>query len=326
MTAHAATHAPRPAVSGWIEAVAYVIAIGALSLTYAVGHALGAHPSAFILYAMVASAVAMLAVTGLGPDARAIMLHPASLVVGFAIILIEVCYFLVISEVSPAHGTLVVRIGIPIAMLAGALFLGRRAPALAVAAGAVIVAATVYVIAVTAPAARWSVALWGTLTGAFMVVRGFSGEFHPWNRAAHTVREKLRVTGLVVLVTSIMSLVLTALAATATATGLLPSSPIVPTIAQLAHVPTILLGTLCGGAILTLMAYLGFSSVVKITTENLTAMMAFTPVTAWMFQSAGVALGLIAVDSLDSRLVGAMAVFVGAVLVIFWAGHRARRP
>lgn len=309
--------------SGWIEAIAYVIAIGALSLTYAVGHAIGAHASAFILYAMIASALGMLAFTGLGRDARAIMLHPASLVVGFSIILIEICYFNVISAVSPAHGTLVVRIGIPIAMLAGALVLGRRPTRLAALAGIVIVAATAYVVGVTTPEARWPVALWGTLTGALMVLRGFASEFHPWNRAARSVREKLRITGIVVLMTSIMSLALTGATAAAMAAGIVPPTHLVPTLAQLAHVPTLLLGTLAGGTILTLMAYLGFSAVVKITTENVTAMMAFSPVTAWIFQSLGVAAGIIAVAALDPRLIAAMAVIVGAVLVIFWAGRRA---
>ena len=106
--------------------------------------------------------------------------------------------------------------------------------------------------------------------------------------------------------------------------GLLPATGLVPTVAQLLHVPTILLGTLCGGAMLTAMAYLGFSSVVKINTENLTAMLAFAPVTAWLFQVIGVAAGLIVAESLDPRLIGAMAVLVAAVLLIFWAGHRAR--
>jgi len=325
-TAHRPLHlAPTYALSGWLEALAYTFAIGLLSLTYAVGHTFGAHPGAFILYAMAASAVAMLAVTGIGPDARAIMLHPASWVVGFAIILVEVFYYLLLGYVSPAHGNLVVRIGVPLAMVAGYFLLHRKPPPLAIAAGVVIVAATAFVIMLTDPAARLPVAVWGTCAAIGMVVRGFAGEFHPWNRAARSVREKVRITGLVVLVTSLLSLALTALASLAMGMGLVPRSALVPDAAQLLHVPTILLGTLAGGALLTAMAYLSFSSVVKITTENLTAMMALSPVTTWLFQSIGVALGLIAVAPLTPPLIFAMAVFVAAVLTIFWAGRHARR-
>ncbi|MFO1412436.1 MAG: hypothetical protein U1F10_00675 [Burkholderiales bacterium] len=316
---------PTYALSGWVEALAYTFAIGALSLTYAVGHRIGAHPGAFILYAMAASAVAMLAITGFGTDARAVMLHPASWVVGFAIILIEVFYFLLLGLVAPAHGNLVLRIGVPLAMVAGYVLLRRRPPPLAIAAGVVIVGATAFVVGLTAPDVRWPVALWGTLAAVCMVVRGFAGEFHPWNRAARSVREKLRITGLVVLVTSLLSLALTALASAAMAAGLVPRIGLVPDAAQLLHGPTILLGTLAGGAILTAMAYLGFSSVVKITTENLTAMMALSPVTTWLFQAVGVAVGLIAVAPLPAPLIVAMAVLVASVLTIFWAGRHARR-
>ncbi len=327
MTATRRSHsiAPTYAASGWIEALAYAFTIGALSLTYAVGHELGAHPGAFILYAMATSAVAMLAFTGIGPDARAIMLHPASWVVGFAIILVEVFYYLLLGNVSPTHGNLVVRIGTPLAMIVAYVLLRRKSPPLAIAAGAVIVAATIFVIALTAPDARLPVTAWGMLAAICMVVRGFAGEFHPWNRAARGVHEKVRITGLVVLVTSLLSLGLTALASGAIALGLLPPTAFVPNAAQMLHVPTILLGTLAGGAILTAMAYLSFSSLVKIGTENFTAMMALSPVTTWIFQGAGVAIGLIAVTPLSTPLIFAMAVFVAAVLMIVWAGRHARR-
>lgn len=319
------SHAPSYAASGWLEAAAFVIAIGALSLTYAVGHTFGAHPIAFILYAMLTSAIATLAITGLGPDALAIMLHPMSWIVGIAIILIEVFYYMTLAYVPPAHGNLILRIGIPLAMVSGWTLLGRRPPALAIAGGIAIVAATGFVVGVTAPDIRWPMTTAGVLAGVFMVVRGFASEFHPWNRAVHTVRQKLRFTGLVVLVTSLLSLALTALAAAAIAASIIPALVFIPTATQMLHVPTILLGSLAGGAILTLMAYLNFSSVVKITTENLMAMMAFSPVTAWAFQELGVALGLIVVNRPEPQLVAAMIVMVASVLLIFWASRRSRR-
>ena len=48
-------------ISGWIEAGLYVFAIAFLSLAYVVGHRLGAHPIAFVLYAMLVSALVLLA-------------------------------------------------------------------------------------------------------------------------------------------------------------------------------------------------------------------------------------------------------------------------
>ena len=310
---------------GWVEATACVFSIGALSLVYAIGNALGAHPIAFILYAMIAAAVATLGVVGPGAHAVAIVRHPLSWVVGLSIILLEVFYFQTIAYVAPAHGNLVLRIGIPIAMAAGWMFLGRRPVPLAIAGAVLVVAVTAFVIAVTPPDVRWPMAVAGTLAGVFMVVRGFASEFHPMNRAASTVREKLRFTGLVVLVASLVSLALIALATSAVTVGAFPGTRVLPTLAQMLHVPTVMLGCLVGGAVLALMFYFNFSSVVAIGTENLTAMMALSPATTWIFQEAGVALGWIDVERPGARIIGAIAVCIGAVLLIFLAEMRGRK-
>jgi hypothetical protein len=313
---------PGPAVRGWLEAAGCVTCIGALSLLYAIGHTLGSHPIAFILYAVLVSA---LAVVGTGPQAVAIVSHPLSWVLGLTMILLEVFYYQTLTYVPPAHGNVMLRIGTPIAMVAGWLLLRRRQPSLAIVGAVAIVCATWFVVDTTSPTVRWPMAITGTLGAVFLVVRGFAAEFHPWNRTALTVRAKLRVTGLVILVTSILSLVLAAVTATAVAAGILPSTPLVPTAAQMLHVPTFLLGGLAGGMIFTLMMYLNFASVVKITTENLTAMMAFSPVTAWFFQEIGDALGLIKAPTPQPPIVAAIVVCIVAVLLIFWANVRAHR-
>jgi hypothetical protein len=312
-------------VSSWLEAAGCVTAIGALSLLYAIGHAQGAHPIAFILYAMLVSAVATLAAVGVGAQAALIVRHPMSWLVGLAMILLEILYYQTLTYVSPAHGNVMLRIGIPISMIAAWLTLRRRSPPLAMGGAVVIVGAIVGLVGVTPADVRWPMAIVGTLAAACMVVRGFAAEFHPWNRSAGTVKDKLRVTGLVLLVTSVLGLALTVAAAAAMTAGLLPPTRLVPTAAQMLHGPTFLLGGLLGGAVYTLMMYLNFASVVKITTENLTAMMAFSPATAWVFQELGVMAGLIVAPTPKAPVVAAIVVCIGAVLLIFWVGVRARR-
>ena len=126
------THYP---VSGWVEAFLYTVAIGVLSVSYVVGQQVGAHPIAFILYAMFVSAVVLLAVTGFGADALRIMLAPQSWLVGLGIIGIEIAYYILLDHVSPAHGSLLVRLAIPMSVVAGWVLFARRPPRLA-AAGA----------------------------------------------------------------------------------------------------------------------------------------------------------------------------------------------
>ena len=310
---------------GWLEGAAYVVVIGVLSLAYAVGHRLGAHPLAFILYAMIATSVVTLVAFGTGPEALAIARHPLSWLAGLAIILVEVFYFQTITYVAPAHGNVMVRIATPLAMLSGWALLRRRPLPIAWLGGAVIVVGVAMIVAFTPSPVRWPMALAGTLTGAFMVVRGFAGELHPVNRAARTVRDKLRFTGVVVLVTAAMSLLAAALAAAAVAVGAMPATRLLPTLQEMTHVPTIVLGCAGGGAILTVMMVLNFSAVVKIGTANFTALMAFSPLTIWFFQEIGVALGWIEAARPDARVVAAMTVCIAGVLLIFLADIVARR-
>ena len=106
------------------------------------------------------------------------------------------------------------------------------------------------------------------------------------------------------------------------ALGLLPPMAIIPTADQLLHVPTILLGALVGGAILTSMAVLSFWCVVRVATQNFWATSAFTPLATLLVQMAGSAIGLIPAYALDPELLPAMAVVIGGVLLILYAARR----
>jgi hypothetical protein len=182
-----------------------------------------------------------------------------------------------------------------------------------------------FVVAVTPSDVRWPMAIAGTLAGTFMVLRGFASEFHPMNRSGeHRSREaavhRRRGSGRVRAESRACRG-----RGRGVANGVLPETRMLPTTAQMLHAPTIILGCVVGGAALALMFYFNFSSVIAIGTENLMAMMAFSPATTWIFQEAGVALGWIDVRRPDADIVAAIVVCIAAVLLIFWADVRARR-
>ena len=310
-------------VSGWIEAGFFVLAIAALSVSYVVGQQIGAHPIALILYAVLASALALLAVAGIGPDALRIALAPQSWLVGFGTIGIEVFYYALLEHVGPAHGSLLLRLAIPLAVALGWLMFARRPHRLSVLGAGVVLLGIVPLIVVIDAEHRSAAALMAVAAALSSTLRGFAAEFHPWNRNAKTVREKLRVTGLVVLVTSLASLALTGGFALSISAGWLPATELVPTPAQMLHGPTFLLGTVVIGALMTAMAALSFSAVVKITTENFTATHAFTPVATLLVQIAATAVGLIGGYALDPGLVPAMGVVIVGVLLMLYAARRA---
>jgi hypothetical protein len=313
--------APRP-ISGWIEAGLYVFAIAVLSVVYVVGHRAGAHPVAFILYAMAVSAVALLSFTGPGPDALRIILTPQSWLVGAGIIAVEVFYYILLENVAPAHGNLLVRLSIPLSLVLGWALFARRPRPLAIVGALLVCAGVLPLLFSVEPQHRTTSAAVAIASALSFNLRSFASEFHPYNRRARTAMEKLRVTGLVVLVTSVASLALAATLRALIAAAVLPPTRLIPTAAQMLHGPTLLLGMFVGGSLLTIMAALSFSSVVKITTENFTATSAFTPVATLLVQSGASALGLIPDYTLDRNILPAMAVVVYGVLLILVAARR----
>lgn len=315
-------HPPRYPVSGWIEAGLFVLALALLNIAYVIGQRIGAHPIALILYATTASALALLAVTGLGDDAWRIAVAPQSWLVGIGSIAIEVAYYILLEHVSPALGSLLTRLAIPISFAIGWALFARRPRRLAVAGAAVVLFTIVALFAGLDAEHRAATILVGLAAALSSNLRSFAAEFHPWNRSATTVREKMRVTGLVVLVTSLASLALAAGFALLIGTGWLPPMRLVPTASEMLHGPTILLGALLVAAILTAMAVLSFSAVVKITTENFVATSAFIPVVTLLVQIAASAVGLIPAYALDSSLLPAMGVVIAGVLLILYAARR----
>ena len=198
------TAAARPyPVSGWIEAGLFVFAIGLLSVAYAVGARIGAHPIALVLTALVVSASTLLIVTGPGPDARAIIFTPQSWLIGAGTIAMEVFYFSLLQHVPPADGSMLVRLTVPVSLIVGWALFARRPRPLSIAGAALMCLGMVPVLVSVAPALLGEVAIAAVGCSLAFTLRTFAAEFHPWNRAARTVREKLRITGLVVLVTSV---------------------------------------------------------------------------------------------------------------------------
>jgi hypothetical protein len=318
--ANPATTAPYP-VSGWIEAGLFVFAIGCLSVAYVVGHQIGAHPIAFVLYAMVVSATVLLTVTGPGPEALAIILAPQSWLIGIGTITMEIFYYLLLQQVPPADGSVLVRLTIPFSLMIGWGLFARRPRTLTLAGAAVMCLGIAPLVVLLDAGHRTDVLIAAVGCALAFNLRTFSAEFHPWNRRARTVMEKLRITGLVVLVTSIASLVLTGSAALLTAKGVLPPTTLVPTAAQMLHLPTILLGALVGSAIHTAMAVLSFSCVVKITSENFAAAAAFSPLAALLVQLAAGAVGIIPFFPVDATLLAAMAIVTAGVFLMLYAAR-----
>jgi drug/metabolite transporter (DMT)-like permease len=315
--------------SGWIEAIVYVWVIAALNITYAVGIALGVHPAAFLLEGFFAAAVCLLVIAGPGKYPHRIIAVPQTWAYGLCTIGCEIFYYLMMDYVPPADASIFVRINVPISIAIGWFFFRRRVSGARLWGCLAILLA----IAVTGwwfPATHVAGFAGAALATAIaMASRNFFAEFHPWNRAARTVIEKMRVVGLVVLVTSLCGLAVTFFLSLLVAHSIMPSTPALPTIAQMLHGPTILLALVLGCAIITAMQYLMFSAVVKITSENFFAMMVLTPFATLVLQEIMGRLGLPGVTAGGWYILPFLCVLmIGNVLVIWppLASGSTRKP
>lgn len=310
------------AASGWVEAGLYVLCIALLSVAYAVAAAQAVHTVVFILYSLLISATALLAVTGPGRNAAAIVRDPASWLVGLANMVVEGSYALLLGYVAPAPGSLMIRLSIPMTLLIGVIVFGRRPPPLVWLGVGIVTIVVLSMLASVEPARMAAVIACAAIGGLAVGVRAFASEFHKWNRAASTLAEKVQVTALVTLVTGVAGLTTVGALMAAIGFGLLPPTPLVPAPAALIHPPTIVLALMVGGALYTAMTYLSFSSVIKIRSENFIASSAFMPLAALGVQFPAAAAGLIHTPPFDWRLLPAMLAAIAGVMMMIWGGRR----
>lgn len=308
--------------SGWLEGLLFAVMLAVLNISYAVGREIGAHPVAFLAWAMPAAALTLLAFSGAGPHWRAIAVHPLSFVVGGGIIGMEAFYYMVIQYVTPTDGSVLVRLGLPLGMLIGFLAFDRRPTRIATIGGIIVlVSILLYVPAIEAHG-RWIGLGLGSACAFIMSARAFATELHPWNREAKTVVEKMRVTGIVLLVSTLIGLAFLGAAMALAASGAIAAPAWMPEPAAMLHGPTILLSVFIGGLVITSFQYLGFSAIVKIGTENYLALTALIPIITLAFQIISVEIGLLGPVAFDWRALPVMAAVMAGVMLIIWGGRK----
>ncbi|MEZ5850557.1 MAG: EamA family transporter [Hyphomicrobiaceae bacterium] len=309
-------------LNGWVEAGLFSLALAVLNVSYALGHQIGAHPVAFLVYAMNIAALTLLVFTGPGPHWREIVRHPLSFVVGGGIIAMEAVYYMLLKFVTPADGSMLVRTNVPVAALLAAVLLGRRPPPLGVLGILIVTGGIAWYVPGMSEATRWIGVALGLACGTIMSLRAFATEFHPWNRKAHAILDKMRVTGLVLLVSSTLATSLVAGLMALVAADRIAKPGWLPGPEHFAHWPTFVLALFMGALVLTAMQYLQFSVVVKIRAENFMATTAFIPLVTILVQSVAVALGILSPLPFVWSMLAPMGVVIAGVLIAIWAGRR----
>ncbi|MGH1418789.1 MAG: EamA family transporter [Hyphomicrobiaceae bacterium] len=310
-----------PGLNGWVEAALFVVSISLLNIVYTSASQNDVHVLVFVAQAMFVASIAMLAYTGLGDDWRKVVMHPTSWLFGISAVALETTYFMLLSYLAPAEATLTVRLTVPISVFIGWLFFSRRIDWLMLLGLAIIIAAVLPIFDGLEPGATLPALFFGILCSTVVSIKTFCSEFHPWNRRAKTITEKMRVTGLVVLTTTIALTTFMFVGVGLIANNVISQTSMLPTVPQLTHHHAIYLSIFFGAPLLVAMNYLTFSSVVKIRTENFLAMSAFTPLIAWICQVLAEKAGFISTPLMGWRLLPLTAVGIIGVFIVIWAGR-----
>ena len=311
----------RGGLNGWLEAGLFVLAISALTVVYAIAQQAGAHIIVFIVYAMSFAAAGMLALAGLGKNPIEVAFARESLVFGWSTVLLEAFYFLLLGLLTPAETSLALRLSVPVSLLVGWLLFRREMTSRLWLGSVIIVAAVVPLLYGVDTDVRVFAGILAVLCSLIVAVKTFSSEFHPANRAASTVREKLRVTGLVVLATTVIGVALLLPLVLLAAAGLVPDGGFIPPVAAFWHGPTLITAIVVGAPVFVAMTYLTFSSVVKIGTESFLATSAFTPFSVLAIESLAAAAGFLTLGTFDRALLPFIALGIVGVLIVVHARH-----
>lgn len=308
-------------LNGWVEAGLFVLAISALTVIYAIAQQAGAHIVVFILYTMAVAAAGMLALAGLGERPLQTAFAHQSLVFGFSTVMLEAFYFLLLGILTPAETSLSLRLSVPVSLIMGWIFFARIMSPRIWLGSAIIFAAVAPILMSVDADQRFNASILALICSLIVSVKTFASEFHPANRAAKNIHDKIRVTGLVVMSTTLIATAVSMPLIIASATGLIPQTDIIPAPADFLHLPTLITAIVLGAPVFIAMTYLTFSSVVKIGTESFLATSAFTPFAVLAFESAAAALGLLTLGQFDTNLLPYLALGIVGVLIVVHARH-----
>ena len=122
------------------------------------------------------------------------------------------------------------------------------------------------------------------------------------------------------LATSVIGLLAMAALSMLVDRGWLPASSAVPPAHQFIALPTLALALTMGCVIITLMQYLMFSSVVRITSENFFAVTSLSPLATLILQEAAVRVGLVGAGAAGWGILPFMLLILVGNLLIAWRG------
>lgn len=249
------------------------------------------HPVACIMQVYIWAGVSLLLLSTFGKGGKQVSMRetlrsPITWLYGASELGVGLFLMLTLIYTSPAEASFLGRLSVPFAMLAGLLFLKKRASRLDWQCFFPMLIGTAIVLAgVDSPYIGY-IMIYISLEAIAVVLRGLAVEYHPVFAKTTNIYERCRVTGTIVLFSGVMvCTTLLALAWFKEGSEILRTAfPHLPSMAEMTHMPTVIFAIFHGFFIIALTRYLYFRSVSLISNTTFLMFAAMTPFTTYFLQ------------------------------------------
>lgn len=273
----------------WLETFFNVIFLLAIS-NVAVGYSAQVHNVNSVVASCalsMSSALVLLLIGGYGPLGKETMRSIDTWLYGLVLILGYILFFSLFSYVSSTEGTLLQRSSILVSLMGGWFFLARKPNAIQILGGLAVLAGVIWLCMGLPNENRSTVVLLLVLLAVIQAARLFASELHrPHTQAArrNDARSKCRVVGFVMFTVGTIFVLTVLFFSWIKHQSPSPLLNAWPDLADFAHAPSIIAGTIIGIVITAPIRYFEFSAAEKIKAENYLAAASLTPISTFFWE------------------------------------------
>lgn len=314
---------------GLLLSLAAVLLWGIDAVVYRYAAAtLHVNPVVFSCLALFVGSLVLIIIAGSGSLGVATLRQPLTWVYGIFQLFLNVTATFAFIYMPATEVTLLARFAIILSLFTGWLFFSR-APSWSDGVGSLLILAGLGIIVVSLPDEYRFVGLfWMFLNVCCNLARTIIAEIHPQSTQAQSIRDRCRVTGVVLYITSFT--VATFFAGLAILKTHIPETVaqpqilhMLPSLADFTHLPTLCASILFGATIVPSAMYFYFYGTKVAKTENFMIVAAFTGAFTFVFEWLASLMGLVDIRALSQLdLAAGLLIISGAVFMIYMRMQR----
>ena len=279
--------------------------------------ALDASPPLYASFSLFISAAVLLIIAGPGNLGVATLRDVYTWLYGILQVVYGISEVYMFSLLTATEGNFLQTIITPIALITGFAIFGRRPSKMDYLMNAIILLAIAYMAAHVSGPTKFLALLSVVVSALLYVFRGVVAEIHPTSNKSEGVRDQCRVTGFVLLVTSLLFMGSYALAGYCLGI-IMPNHSLMalPSLDAFTHTPALIAAAISGIFIVAPAKYLYFYTSRHINSDNYTIIAAITPLFAFIIELPLAQFHLIDISAFEGQDMVAGLIIIAAAVVM----------